>query len=166
MPAKSKSQQHFFAMVRAYQKGELDAKSLPKDLVSKIKSAAKDMSKKEVLLFAKTKTEKLPTHIKESAINVSDMVEYIEQTFDVIEKNGIPSKSQLKLWIKDAYPLFTSSKIRTLSEYILNKSKDSKSPSAEDIDFWVRETLLDKIEESLTFKNFLIQQYEKQSTIK
>ena len=60
MPSKSKSQQRFFGMVRAYQNGDLDNKEVSKS----VKKAAKTMSKKDVKDFAETKHKGLPNHVK------------------------------------------------------------------------------------------------------
>lgn len=65
MPSKSKSQQRFFGMVDAYQKGKL------KDASKKIKDAAKSMTKKEVHDFAATKHKGLPEEVKENSITLS-----------------------------------------------------------------------------------------------
>ncbi len=66
MPAKSKSQEHFFGMVRALQKGELDTKNVPPKVKQKIRKVADSMSATEVNKFAKTKTKNLPDHVDES----------------------------------------------------------------------------------------------------
>ena len=58
MPAKSKAQQRFFGMVRAAQKGEMEA---PSPEVSK---AASSMSKSDVKKFAKTKHKGLPNKVE------------------------------------------------------------------------------------------------------
>ena len=57
--AKSKSQQRFFGMVRATQKGEMGAPS------SEVSKAATSMSKSDVKDFAKTKHKGLPEKKKE-----------------------------------------------------------------------------------------------------
>ena len=57
MPAVSKAQQRFFGVVKGIQKG--DAKG-----TGKAKKAAKDMSKKDVDDFAKTKHKGLPNRVK------------------------------------------------------------------------------------------------------
>ena len=54
MPAKSKSQQRFFGMVRAAQKGEL------KNPSSEVADVADDISVKDAKKFAKTKHKGLP----------------------------------------------------------------------------------------------------------
>ena len=56
----SKSQQRFFGMVRAMQKGELSGKIKDR---SKIKKVAKSLSPQEVKKFAKTKHKKLPEKV-------------------------------------------------------------------------------------------------------
>jgi hypothetical protein len=71
MPAKSKSQQRFMGMVHAYQKGELNTSDMDKDLLSKIKSTAKSMSKGEAKKYAETKHKGLPEEVKENIKNLS-----------------------------------------------------------------------------------------------
>ena len=58
MPAKSKSQQRFFGMVRATQKGEM------KNPSPAVAAAAKTMDSDEVDDFAKTKHKDLPNKVK------------------------------------------------------------------------------------------------------
>ena len=60
MPAKSVAQQKFMGMVRATQKGEM------KNSSPELKDAAKNMSKKDVRKFAKTKHKGLPDKIEEA----------------------------------------------------------------------------------------------------
>ena len=60
MPSKSKSQQRFFGMVRALQKGEMD----PSEASPEIRRAAKKMKKKSVKDFAETKHKGLPERVK------------------------------------------------------------------------------------------------------
>lgn len=62
MPSKSKSQQRFFGLVRAYQKGEVK----PGDVTKSVKKAAKSMTKKDVKDFASTKHKGLPSHVKKN----------------------------------------------------------------------------------------------------
>jgi len=62
MPAKSVKQRRFMGMVRAVQKGEMDAPS------PEIASAAKDMGSKAVREFAKTKEKNLPMKKEEVEI--------------------------------------------------------------------------------------------------
>ena len=58
--AKSEKQQQFFGVVNAMQKGEM-----PKD--GEAGKVAKDMSKKDVKKFAKTKHKGLPKKVGENA---------------------------------------------------------------------------------------------------
>lgn len=62
MPSKSKSQQRFFGLVRAYQKGDVK----PGDVGKSVKDAAKSMTKKDVEDFAATKHKGLPNHVKKN----------------------------------------------------------------------------------------------------
>ena len=66
MPAKSVKQRRFMGMVRAVQKGEMDAPS------PEIASAAKDMGSKAVREFAKTKEKNLPMK-KEEVEHLEEM---------------------------------------------------------------------------------------------
>jgi hypothetical protein len=61
MTSKSKSQQRFFGMVRAAQKGEMESPS------SEVSQAATSMSKSDVKKFAKTKHKELPDKVKSEA---------------------------------------------------------------------------------------------------
>ena len=65
MPAVSKAQQRFFGMVRAAQKGEMEAPS------AEVSKAASSMSKSDVKKFAKTKHKGLPNKVdvKEGHMN-------------------------------------------------------------------------------------------------
>ena len=58
MPAKSKSQQRFFGVVKGIQKGSGKGSG-------KAKTAAKDMSSTDVDDFAKTKHKGLPNKVKQ-----------------------------------------------------------------------------------------------------
>ena len=62
MPAKSKSQQRFFGMVRAAQKGDL------KDPSSEVADVADDISVKDAKKFAKTKHKGLPEKVKSEGV--------------------------------------------------------------------------------------------------
>lgn len=70
MPAKSKSQQKFFGMVHAYNKGELDTSDMDKNLVKKIKDTAKSISDSDAKKYAKTKQKELE-EVKENIRNLS-----------------------------------------------------------------------------------------------
>ncbi len=56
MPAKSKKQQNFMAVVKRYKKGELS----PKSVGEKVRKAAMGMNMKQVDEFAETATGDLP----------------------------------------------------------------------------------------------------------
>jgi len=60
MPSSSKSQQRFFGVVRAVQRGDMDSPS------EDISEAAKSMSTKDVSDFAKTKHAGLPEKVEET----------------------------------------------------------------------------------------------------
>jgi len=62
MPAKSKSQQRFFGMVRAAQKGDMENPS------SAVDAAAKSMTTKDVDDFASTKHEDLPEKVQKEIV--------------------------------------------------------------------------------------------------
>src|SRR5579859_1520243 len=60
MPSESKSQQHLFGMVRAYQEGEM------KKAPAKIKQVAAHISPSDAHDFASTKTKGLPNKVKKA----------------------------------------------------------------------------------------------------
>lgn len=65
MPAESKKQQRFFALVRLAQKGKL-----PKDKISEsVSRAAKSMDEESVRHFAATKRKGLPEEKKASCLD-------------------------------------------------------------------------------------------------
>ena len=64
MPAKSKAQQKFFGMVRAYQTGEMP------DASSAVKNVAKSISKKDAEDFASTKHKGLPKKVRQEIIEI------------------------------------------------------------------------------------------------
>lgn len=75
MPAKSKSQQRFMGMVRAVQKGEMEAPS------KEVADAAKSMSKSDAKDYAETKHKGLPEKKEEKEasaspkLSVDDMID-------------------------------------------------------------------------------------------
>ena len=81
MPAQSASQQKYFGMVHAIQKGELS----PKSVSPKMRETAKSISKKDATDFARTKTKHLPnkTHKKEA------MDAYNQGIVDTLTQHGI-----------------------------------------------------------------------------
>lgn len=78
MPAKSKAQQHFMGMVRAFQRGELNLADVPSAVADKVKSAAKSMTAKSVRKFAKTPTSELPAHVSEQQLLTFSLAETLE----------------------------------------------------------------------------------------
>ena len=72
--AKSKSQQRFFGMVHATQKGDKPASK-------EVEKAAKGMSKKDAMDFAKTKHKGLPNKVSEG-INFAEMMRETDQTVE------------------------------------------------------------------------------------
>ena len=63
MPAKSKKQQKFFALVRAAQKGKID----PSKVSEKVKQVAENISEESAHHFAATKRKGLPEEKKASS---------------------------------------------------------------------------------------------------
>lgn len=83
MPAKSKAQQRFMGMVRAYQKGQLHTSS------KQISDAAHSMSMKDVKDFAATKHDGLPEHTKDAMNKSSNCTSHdpnIPESFDGRQK--------------------------------------------------------------------------------
>lgn len=76
MPSKSKSQQHLFGMVHAFQNGDLNLSDLPASLADKIKSMASTVTKKAAKEFASTKTKNKPEHVTE-AMYAFTFIEYL-----------------------------------------------------------------------------------------
>lgn len=66
MPAESKAQQRFMAMVHQHQKGELDTSSVPADVMKRIRKAAGSMSQKDSKKMASTKHKDLPEKVSEA----------------------------------------------------------------------------------------------------
>jgi len=64
MPAKSKTQQKFFGMVRAYQTGDM------KDASPAIKKVAKTISKKDAEDIASTNHKGLPKKVRQEIIEI------------------------------------------------------------------------------------------------
>lgn len=62
MPAESSSQQRYFGMVHAIQKGELN----PNKVSKKMRDTAKEISPEDAKDFAETKHKGLPEHVKKA----------------------------------------------------------------------------------------------------
>ena len=91
MPSTSKSQQHLFGMVHAYQKGKM------KNPPAKIKEVASNISSTDALHFAETKTKGLPEHVKEAIMKYYPGLEH-ELYADIrIDK---PTKQHAQKYIK------------------------------------------------------------------
>ena len=87
MPAVSKSQQRFFGMVRAAQKGEMETPS------SEVAKAAASMSKSDVKKFAKTKHKGLPNK-KEVKETLRSSILTDRRTMKKIDDNEKKNKEQ------------------------------------------------------------------------
>ena len=97
----SKQQQKFMGMVRAVQKGEMDAPS------PEVAQAAKTMKKKDVKDFAKTKHKGLPDKVKESVeldeesrLNFGDKVKTPQGTVEIRKRDTRGMRGK-----QDAYAL-------------------------------------------------------------
>ena len=83
MPAKSKSQQRFFGMVHALQKGELK----PKDATDSVKKTAKSISSDDAEEFASTKHDGLPDKVKEITMEeLRSMINEEESSWEMRHK--------------------------------------------------------------------------------
>ena len=80
--AKSKAQQRFMGMVRAVQKGELDAD----EVGASVAKAAKTMKKKDAKDFAETKHKGLPNHVTENELVGLIRESVQEELVDVLAK--------------------------------------------------------------------------------
>lgn len=128
--SKSKAQQKFFAVVRAYQNGDLKKSEVTKSVID----AADNMSKKEVKEFASTKTKNLPYHknkeekVNENAHNdlVKAMIKYSSGNMSSAEANSkiknfentIPDNKYLKKVIKISKPQFNLFLYETLNKIL------------------------------------------------
>lgn len=81
MPAKSKAQQRFFALVRSYQDGE------SKKVSPAIKKVAKSISKKDADDFASTKHKGLPKKVRQEIIEI--LQEHIQENFYMSQRTNI-----------------------------------------------------------------------------
>lgn len=99
MPATSTSQQKFFGMVRAVQKGELS----PRKVSKKVRDTAKNMDPESVGHYAKTKHTDLPAHVKR-ANDIDTLLAPVNLNVPREEHNtrqsfsGIPSTDRAKTW--------------------------------------------------------------------
>jgi len=91
----SKSQQRFFGMVDAIQKGELDPDKLSNS--DKFKNAAQNISHKDVADFASTKHKGLP---------------------EKVDEVGLLTQGNHKLYITKSVDNFDESKIKLMSDFI------------------------------------------------
>ena len=85
--AKSKAQQRFFGIVNAYKKGELKDKDVSQNVID----AAKNMTKKDIKDFAKTKHKDLPNHINHSKtdkINENKLNKIVYECINKIKENN------------------------------------------------------------------------------
>lgn len=111
MPAQSKSQQRLFAMVRAYQKGDMP------DANAKIKRIAKHISPEDADKYASTKH----ADIKERSLvlkKVFDDQEYVKETIHDIVETGTPD--YVKGQLVDRY---TASMLLTVSNRLTEENK-------------------------------------------
>lgn len=133
MPAKSKSQQRFMGMVRAYQKGELD------DAPESVKKAADSMTKKASKDFAKTKHKGLPEKVKEAhGLGIDMTLDQLKQELEDLEKEheeavlaGEDSEflDELEADVENLHELISQKEIRLQS---LNVAETFKSMTFSD----------------------------------
>lgn len=83
MPAESKSQQRFFGMVRAYQKGQAS------HVGSKVRAAAKTINPTSAKHFAATSHNGLPEHVKAA---------FDRGFFKAAEEVGVDQEAALKVY--------------------------------------------------------------------
>jgi Zn-dependent protease with chaperone function len=95
MPAKSKSQQRFFGLVKSVQDGSLE------DPSPAVAAAAKSMSKSEVDDFATTKHKDLPDKVKKEI--VEDIIYSNREKFDMVNENIDYSDEKYKELKKKKY---------------------------------------------------------------
>jgi hypothetical protein len=119
MPAKSKSQQRFFGLVKAMQKGEV-----PKE--GEAGKVAKSMTKKDVDDFASTKHKNKPEKVKQEN-NVSKVNKLIKKMVREAEGDGF-SLDNIKNWIQSTFPETSAAvKDKLTKDYIKKQMTDPKN---------------------------------------
>lgn len=100
MPAVSSSQQHYFAMVRAYQTGKLKSSDLPSSVVAKIKNTANSIAPKAASEFARTKTKGKPDHVQEQDdidFSVLSFTEYMIMESELVQIFATLSEQEINI---------------------------------------------------------------------
>ena len=147
MPSKSKAQQRFMGLVHAYNKGDVPASKVSKQ----VKDVAKSMKKKDTKDFAKTKHKGLPnkvkqeinleTLIKENPAAVAAAVQAMQQMKAANPKTGRVNKMSTALSNKK-HPSHKKAKSvfsKIVDKFKKKKKQEPKKQSKSDVDFYKKQ---------------------------
>ena len=147
MPSKSKAQQRFMGLVHAYNKGDVPASKVSKQ----VKDVAKSMKKKDTKDFAKTKHKGLPnkvkqeinleTLIKENPAAVAAAVQAMQQMKASNPKTGRVNKMSTALSNKK-HPSHKKAKSvfsKIVDKFKKKKKQEPKKQSKSDVDFYKKQ---------------------------
>ena len=147
MPSKSKAQQRFMGLVHAYNKGDVPASKVSKQ----VKDVAKSMKKKDTKDFAKTKHKGLPnkvkqeinleTLIKENPAAVAAAVQAMQQMKAANPKTGRVNKMSTALGNKK-HPSHKKAKSvfsKIVDKFKKKKKQEPKKQSKSDVDFYKKQ---------------------------
>ena len=147
MPSKSKAQQRFMGLVHAYNKGDVPASKVSKQ----VKDVAKSMKKKDTKDFAKTKHKGLPnkvkqeinleTLIKENPAAVAAAVQAMQQMKAANPQTGRVNKMTTALSNKK-HPAHKKAKSvfsKIVDKFKKKKKQEPKKQSKSDVDFYKKQ---------------------------
>ena len=132
MPAKSKSQQRFMAIVRGLQKGTIK----PSDVRGTAKKVAKSMKKKSAKDYASTKHKGLPNKVKSEYMSEDGHTDVasVERKLKLIVGDAVDTIKRLRsMSNEDSLPSWWTDKITLAKDYV-SKSRDYIMNPAEEVD--------------------------------
>ena len=132
MPAKSKSQQRFMAIVRGLQKGTIK----PSDVRGAAKKVAKSMKKKSAKDYASTKHKGLPNKVKSEYMSEDGHTDVasVERKLKLIVGDAVDTIKRLRSMSNDdSLPSWWTDKITLAKDYV-SKSRDYIMNPAESVD--------------------------------
>jgi hypothetical protein len=132
MPAKSKSQQKFMAIVRGLQKGTIK----PSDVRGAAKKVAKSMKKKSAKDYASTKHKGLPNKVKSEYMSEDGHTDVasVERKLKLIVGDAVDTIKRLRSMSNDdSLPSWWTDKITLAKDYV-SKSRDYIMNPAEEVD--------------------------------
>ena len=131
MPAKSKSQQRFMAIVRGLQKGTIK----PSDVRGAAKKVAKSMKKKSAKDYASTKHKGLPNKVKSEYMSEDGHTDVasVERKLKLIVGDAVDTIKRLRSMSNDdSLPSWWTDKITLAKDYV-SKSRDYIMNPAESV---------------------------------